>query len=498
MNVGKTYQEEIINKNGSTKSGFPKGLPFIVSNEAAERFSFYGMSSILPTFLVAQFFNPHHLKGLETFAEAKANAQTHFFVTLAYFLPLLGGMAADWFFGKYKVILYVSIVYCFGHLLLSILDENLNGFIWGLVLIAIGAGGIKSCVSANLGDQFTYQNQHLLSKAYGWFYFSINVGSVLATVFIPYVYHVYGPKWAFGIPGILMAMATLIFVSGRKTYRIIPPKGIKKDNFWVVHVCLIRIFIRSWFGKKKVQKPWKAQLQNRFSEDTLDGVEALWRILLVLLFVPIFWAMWYQSLSEWVIQAYHLNLSTGIQGLTLLPEQVQTLNPFFLVTGIPLFTYLIYPKLEKFGIKVSPLRKIGSGLFFIGLSFVVIALVQARVDLGEHPTVYWQLLAYLLVSISEILISVTCLEYAYTQSPASMKSTMTAIWWLTLSIGNLFTALVNKSISEKGIFSSFTGARYYWLFVWILLGFFLIFVLVSKNIKEKTYLLVDETIPQGI
>jgi len=471
------------------KPEFPKGLPFIVANEAAERFSFYGMSSILPTFLVAQFFNPNHIKGLEAAAEANANEKTHFFVTLAFFLPLLGGVAADWFFGKYKVILYISLVYCLGHLVLSVFDQDLNRFTLGLVLIAIGAGGIKANVSSNLGDQFTFKNQSLLSKAFGWFYFSVQVGSVFSTIVIPLVYHYYGPKWAFGIPGIFMALATLIFVSGSKNYTKMPPKGIKKDNFFVVHFYLLGLL----FQKKNPGETWKSLALLRFGEETVEGVEALWRVLSVLVFVPIFWAMWYQSLSEWVIQATKLNLNTGIPGFTVLAEQMQTLNPIFLLTGIPFFTYVVYPWLERMGIKVSPLRKIGAGLLAVGLSFVVIALVQQKVDLGEHPSGYWQVLAYLLVSISEILISVTCLEFAYTQSPPSMKSTMTAVWWLTLSLGNLFTGLVNKSIAEKGIFSSFTGARFYWLFVIILTGFFLIFVLVSKNIKEKSYLLLDDT-----
>jgi len=87
-----------------------------------------------------------------------------------------------------------------------------------------------------------------------------------------------------------------------------------------------------------------------------------------------------------------------------------------------------------------------------------------------------------------VLVSVTFLEYAYTQSPPKLKSTMTAIWWLTLAAGNLFTALVNRSISNKGLFSYFTGARYYWLFVIIMSVFLVLYMLISPTIKEKTYL----------
>ncbi|MEO6524363.1 MAG: MFS transporter [Mucilaginibacter sp.] len=214
---------------------YPPGVYHIIANEGAERFSFYGMRSILASFLVLHFFNPTMDPALRSVAEAKANETTHFFVSLAYALPFLGGLMADWFFGKYRVIFYISIVYCFGHLCLAMFDNRLDIFKCGLLLIAIGAGGIKSCVSANLGDQFTNENRHLMSKVYGWFYFSINAGSVLSTILIPLVYAYYGPKWAFGIPGILMAIATLIFINGRKIYVSLPPSGINKITLYLFH-----------------------------------------------------------------------------------------------------------------------------------------------------------------------------------------------------------------------------------------------------------------------
>src|ERR1700733_4892360 len=109
------------------KPRFPRSIPYIIGNEAAERFSFYGMRSILTLFLVNQFFNPSQNPSLSTVADAKANSLNHYFVMLAYALPFVGGLVADWFTGKYKLILYISVVYCLGHLLLSMFDASLNG-----------------------------------------------------------------------------------------------------------------------------------------------------------------------------------------------------------------------------------------------------------------------------------------------------------------------------------------------------------------------------------
>jgi len=88
----------------------------------------------------------------------------------------------------------------------------------GLGMISIGAGGIKPCVSAHVGDQFGKNNQHMLPNVFNWFYFSINLGAVASNVLIPWLLDWYGPHWAFGIPGVLMAIATFLFWLGRKEF----------------------------------------------------------------------------------------------------------------------------------------------------------------------------------------------------------------------------------------------------------------------------------------
>lgn len=460
---------------------YPKSLPYIIANEAAERFSFYGMRSILTTFLVLQFFNPSLNPAMQHVAEAQANEATHFFVSLAYAVPFLGAIMADWFFGKYKVILWISVLYCIGHLLLSMFDTQLDIFRFGLILIAIGAGGIKSCVSANVGDQFTPENHHLLSKVYSWFYFSINAGSALSTLLIPIIYSVYGPKWAFGIPGVLMAIATIIFVLGRNSYVRLPPSGVKKDNF-----VFITAYALIHFYQKKKGESLLDIAKDKFNPQKVEDIKAAYRVIGVFSFIPIFWAMWDQNLSEWVLQAGKLD--RHIFGYELLPQQIQTVNPFFLLLLIPVFNYLIYPLFDRIGIKTTPLRRIGGGLVLMAFTFVVIALVQTEVDKGLHPTIWWQVFAYFFLAAAEVMVSITCLEYAYTQAPASMKSTMGAIWLLTIAIGNVFTALVNRSISNHGFMASLNGASYYWFFIGLLVAVILIYLVVSPRIKEQSYL----------
>src|SRR5436189_2102338 len=199
----------------------PAGVPFIVGNEAAERFSYYGMNSILVVFMTTYLRDAGG--NLAVMSEPQANARYHLFVSCVYFLPLLGAFLADAVLGKFRAILYLSIAYCFGHLALAI-DHTRLGLVIGLGLIALGAGGIKPCVSANVGDQFGASNQHLLTRVFSWFYFSINFGSAFSTLLIPWLLDPYqasasesaggpslvtrilekahGPDIAFGTPGI--------------------------------------------------------------------------------------------------------------------------------------------------------------------------------------------------------------------------------------------------------------------------------------------------------
>ncbi|MDN5285524.1 MAG: transporter [Mucilaginibacter sp.] len=481
--------QETVTLTTPAKAKIPRSVPYIIGNEFAERFSFYGMRSILAVFLVHQFFNHES----SVIANAHSNSINHTFSTLVYATPLLGAILADWFFGKYRVILIGSLIYTIGHFLLSMFDTSLSGFTTGLIIIAFSAGAIKSCVSANVGDQFDHKNQHLMSSIYSWFYFSINAGSMVSLYLIPSIYDKFGAKWAFGVPGILMAIATIIFFSGRKRYVKLPSKGINKANFVSVSIYALSC---KWGSKSTGKTAWECA-EDKYGVEKVDGIKAVWRIMAVFAFIPVFWSLWDMNGAEWVLQSTKMDLSIGIFNWHILPSQIQTVNAVFLLVMIPIFNYGLYPLVGKLGIKLTSLKKIGFGLFITGFSFVIIAFLQTKIDNGLHPSVWWQIFAYAVLSAGEVLVSITGLEYAYTQSPPSMKSTMTAIWYFCYSVGSFFNAIVNNSIAKGGIFSGFTGASYYWLFVAICFGFVVVFVLVSPYIKEKAYL-SDDVLAVGL
>ena len=389
----------------------PSGIPHIIGNEAAERFSFYGMKGILAIFMVHYLHLLGNAPGA-AMSEAAANEKVHLFNTAVYATPFIGALFADAFFGKYRIIMWLSVVYCMGHASLALMGIQGEAAWWlfgGLALIAIGSGGIKPCVSAHVGDQFGKSNSRLLTKIFNFFYFSINLGAFISMLLTPWLLKWHGPHLAFGIPGILMAIATIIFWMGRKRFVHVPAGGMA--------------FVRETFSTR--------------------GLSAIGKLLVLFLFIAMFWSLFDQTGSSWIFQAQ--DMDRNLFGHEWLPSQIQSINSLFVLTFIPLFTFVLYPAINRVW-KLTPLRKIGGGLFIMAGAFSLTSLIQVWIEAGKEPSIAWQVLAYALLTTAEVMVSIVGLEFAYTQAPRRMKSMIMSLYLFAVAFGNFFTAQVNNFI----------------------------------------------------
>jgi POT family proton-dependent oligopeptide transporter len=427
------------------RAGIPPGIPYIIANEAAERFSYYGMRAILVVFMTQYLTDSSG--ALAVMTEHEAQGYFHLFVSAIYFMPILGALISDGIWGKYQTIIVLSLVYCLGHLAMSI-DSTRFGLLVGQGLIALGAGGIKPCVSAHVGDQFGQANQHLIGSVFSWFYLAINVGALGAMLLMPWLLANFGSGMAFGVPGLLMFIATAIFWSGRYRFVHIKPAGMG--------------FIKEMFSP--------------------IGRQALTKLASVYVFIAVFWSLFEQIGSSWVLQAQKMDRL--VLGVELLPSQIQAANPLLILILTPIFTYVIYPCLNKL-LGLTDLKKIVIGFFLAVVSFAIASLIQMEIDAGNMPLIIWQLIAYVVLTAAEVMVSITCLEFSYRQAPKTMKSLVMALYFLSVAIGNLLTGGVNFFIENFDVGSTLAGANYFWFFTFIMLVTALIFSWVSSHYAEN-------------
>jgi len=170
-----------------------------------------------------------------------------------------------------------------------------------------------------------------------------------------------------------------------------------------------------------------------------------------------------------------------------LSSQIVSVNPLMIMLLIPVFSYVIYPAINKV-FPLTPLRKISLGLFVAASPFIVSALIETRITAGAKPSIGWMIFAYLLLTSAEVMVSITCLEFSYTQAPRKMKSFIMAVFFLSITLGNVFTAVVNVFIRNEDGTSKLAGASYFWFFAMMMAITAVVFIFVAMSYREKSYI----------
>jgi len=468
--------------NAHAGARMPRQIPYIIGNEACERFSFYGMRNILVQFLITSLLLQEMTAPGR---EAEAKHIMHSFMVGVYFFPLLGGWLADRFFGKYTTILWFSLIYCAGHACLALFEGSREGFFVGLGLIALGAGGIKPLVASFMGDQFDQSNKHLAKVVFDAFYWIINFGSLFASLLIPLALKNLGPAWAFGIPGILMFVATLVFWAGRRRYVRVPlppkdPHGFAQvvrsallsrapgqgrpglalaaiavvlalASFAllptlgiVICLCLALVLLLAGIGGGTW---WQLERARAVHPDAaVDGVRAVLRVLVVFALATPFFSLFDQKASTWVLQGQQMQMPDWFSA-----SQMQALNPALVMLLIPFNNLVLYPLLRRGGYEPTALRRMTAGIAFSGLAWIVVGTLQVAMDGGDALSIAWQILPYALLTFGEVLVSATGLEFAYSQAPQSMKGVVMSFWNLTTTVGNLWVLLSNAAVRNDTV-----------------------------------------------
>lgn len=410
------------------KTGHPTGFWFIFFGELAERCSFYGMRGLLATYLILVFGK----------VESEASEVVHLYIAACFATGLLGGWVADRFLGKYWTIVAFSVPYVIGQILIG--QSDLTLMYVALVILAFGSGVIKPNISTLMGMTYDQQRpgQDLLrSRAFGYFYMAINVGSLLAYQVCPVLRDYFGgydpetkkladPRAGylagFLFPAGLMAVALIIFAAGKPFYAT------------------------EQVGANRIPDPTPAA----------DRWRVVGRLAGLFSLILFFWMVFDQKATTWIYFARDylntdFNTPFPINGKTawrIPPESLASANPFLIICLVPLLN-LLFSRLAAAGVRVRPTDKMVAGFLLTAGACAAHAVAGT---LATNPdgsitrvSVLWQLVAYVSLTLAEVLISVTGLELAYTAAPKSMKSFITAVWFVPIFFANLLSSQLAKT-----------------------------------------------------
>jgi POT family proton-dependent oligopeptide transporter len=216
-------------------------------------------------------------------------------------------------------------------------------------------------------------------------------------------------------------------------------------------------------------------------------VRSVLRVLVLFALVTPFWSLFDQKASTWVLQADAMAKPSWFQ-----PSQMQALNPALVMLLIPFNNLVLYPALRRLGYEPTALRRMTAGIAFAGLAWIVVGAMQLVLDHGNVFTITWQVLPYVFLTLGEVLVATTGLEFAYSQAPLSMKGTIMSFWNLSVTIGNLWVLVANAGVQNsavtKFIASTGFGVTAFQMFFFAVFAFAaaLIFGLVAR-----TYPVVD-------
>ncbi|XP_056871158.1 solute carrier family 15 member 1 [Takifugu flavidus] len=454
-------------KRGTDKvvCGYPLSIFFIVVNEFCERFSYYGMRAVL-----VLYFRYFLLWG-----DDLATSIYHTFVALCYLTPILGAIVADSWLGKYKTIVYLSIVYAIGQVAMAvsaihdITDTNHDGkpdnmtfhvvlAMVGLFLIALGTGGIKPCVAAFGGDQFTDKQEKQRSTFFSVFYLCINGGSLLSTIITPILraqecgIHTKQECYplAFGVPAALMLVALVVFIVGSPMYYKAKPQG----NIMLKVCKCIGFAIKNRYRHRSSNYPkrehWMDWAEDKYEKLLIAQIKMVLRVLFLYMPLPMFWTLFDQKGSRWTLQATTMNGNFG--ALVIQPDQMQTFNPILILTLVPIMDSLIYPLIKKCGLNFTPLKRMTVGMVLAAIAFICAALVQLEIDktLPTFPSSSQTQIKLVNMNLNSVNVSLPGIETPVLL-PANQASDVFTFSDenITVSVG---TAAINQTIQlTKGL-----------------------------------------------
>jgi len=487
----------------------------VLANEAGERFCYYGLRAILTLYLVDVLGQ----------TPARATSTVSFWIAGTYLSPVLGGYLADAVLGRYRTILAFNAIYTAGALALvggalSAAPAARDGLLFlGLALVAVGTGGIKANILPFGVDQLAGLPDRATTSFVLAFYACINLGSLASYLVMPLARARAGWPAAFALPAAALGLSLVAFLSARRRYVHAPPAGSVLSR--AARVCLAAARApppprggggsnggggggsrdiaettplveqpgagtgKGGGGGRAAAAPPSApppppthtcldRAAGRVDAADLADVAAVVRLAPFFAVLPVFWSLYDQTGVTWTLQARRMELH-GLEA-----DQVQALNALLVVLFVPPYDAAVRALMAGRwpALRPTPLRRMAAGCFLATASFAVSGALEAALSRGARPSVAWQLPQYALMTVAELCVSTTGLEFFFREAPASMKGLIMAGFFLTTTAGDLLNGVLYRAVD--GVL---TQEQVVWLFTALMLAAAVAFAAVAARYR---------------
>ncbi|CAG9803483.1 unnamed protein product [Chironomus riparius] len=419
-----------------------KSVYYIVASISLERFCTAGILTILPLFLYQKLGLDHNV----------STSIFHIFECMMLIFTVFGAIIADTWVGLYQSVIGMSVVYVAGLALISTaMIETLEFPVYtlvsfGLIVMMIGSGSLKNNLNAFGGAQHKLPEQKKqLERYFSVQYFGVKCGSFLSRILFPIVREdikCFGKNdcysMTFGIPMTIMLISLVIFLIGSSRYIKNKPNG----NMLVMVVKCIKNALTEKSKIKateKERKHWLDYAEEKYGKKLVMETRAALKVIMISLPVPIFWACLMQQRSRWIFQAVRMDGNLG--WFNIKPDQMIVFNSLLSISMIPFLDKLVYPFLEKIGIKTMLQRLIFGGILIV-IAFILSAIVEVQIQ-NNRISMLWQVPQFFIISIAEIFTYLSHLNFAYKEAPASMKPVMMSLLYLSMAGGDLIVAIIS-------------------------------------------------------
>ncbi|WP_417455769.1 peptide MFS transporter [Kordiimonas sp.] len=466
--------DTVVSTEGSQERellGHPIGLVVCFLTEMWERFSYYGMRTILVLYLVK-----YHL-----FSAEKASMIYGAYAGLVYMMPIIGGYMADRYLGSRKAVTYGAVLLVLGHGLMGFHgpaafmdgdtvvrnDFYLNLFFLALALIIAGVGFLKANISTIVGALYG-PNDPRRDGGFSIFYMGINVGSLLSTALVGYVGETYGWNYGFGLAGIGMLFGLLVFLWGQRLLdgRAEPPNPpeLKEKS----PIGLNKEYTIYLGGLVMVAVSWVLMQYQTFVGQLL-GLSGFVMIALILVYAftkctkverdrlivacfliaiqSVFWALFEQQAASLTLLADQ-QFNLDVLGMNVLASQVQLMNPLFIVLLAPVMAWL-WVALANKKLEPSTPAKFGIAMLLIGLGYIVFSWGMSLDD-STSKSFIWLAFIYLSLTLAELCLSPVGLSMVTKLSVAKIVGMLMGTWFLFTALGNYVAGWISSLTGSSG------------------------------------------------